>query len=178
MWGKEWDQKNRVLSSPLQPILCQDSTHSVSPTYTSLVFTPLFTPFFNYLPSPLLLLNPSLCCLLIRAGGTIVPLLPLFGNPGLKQTLFTQAVAQPASLQLGQVWLSLFSKCYNKPLNRPPRLIHFPSSIPSTSFSQHFIHCHSTAFYSGTRVYVLLCSLVTLAHWFANCLPPITRKIT
>lgn len=106
------DQRHLLLSPfiPLQTILYQDPP----------------PPLFTYLPSPLLLLTPSLVRLLIRAGGTIVPLLPLFGNPGLKQTLFTQAVAQPGpspSLQLGQVWLSLFSKCYNKPLSQPPKLI-------------------------------------------------------
>lgn len=109
---------------PHQTILYQDPTHSPP------------RPFSTYLPSPLLLLTPSLVRLLIRAGGTIVPLLPLFGNPGLKQTLFTQAVAQPGpspSLQLGQVWLSLFSKCYNKPLSQPPKLICSPLSFHSPS---------------------------------------------
>lgn len=135
------DQKHLLPSPaiPLQPNLCQDPTHSCSPPH--LLFLPppplLSCPFFTYLPSPLLLLTPSLVRLLIRAGGTIVPLLPLFGNPGLKQTLFTQAVAQPGpspSLQPGQVWLSLFSKCYNKPLSQPLRLIHSASiSFPSTS---------------------------------------------
>lgn len=82
---------------------------AVSPPHTSLFFSPPLLPscpLFTHLPSPLLLLTPSLVCLLIRAGGTIVPLLLVFGNPGLKQSLFTQAVAQlgpSPSLQPGQV---------------------------------------------------------------------------
>lgn len=136
-----------LLSSPSpshpHPLFLSGS-HSLllSPTPLLLSFfsTPLpffFSPLAPFSPtslSPLLLLTPSLVCLLIRAGGTIVPLLPVFGNPGLKQSLFTQAVAEPGpspSLQPGQVWLSLFRKCYNKPLSQPLRLIHSPLSFRS-----------------------------------------------
>lgn len=79
-------------------------------------FSPL-APFFTYLPPLLLLLIPTfLVCLLMRAGGTIVLLMPVFG---LKQSLFIQAVAQPGpspSFQQDLVWLSLSHKCHNKPL--------------------------------------------------------------
>lgn len=109
------EKKSRRSEAPLAFSRHPPPTHSLSGSHsllfspTPLVFTPpllLSCPFFTYLPSPLLLLTPSLVRLLIRTGGTIVPLLPLFGNPGLKQMLFTQAVAQPGpspSLQQGQV---------------------------------------------------------------------------
>lgn len=86
------------LHIPLPPHpLFLSGSHSILLCPTPLLFTPFFPfcPFYTHLPSLLLLLTPSLLCLLIRAGGTIVPLLPVFGNPGLKQSLFTQAVAQP-----------------------------------------------------------------------------------
>lgn len=99
-------KKNKIRSSsfyPPQPILYYVPTHS--PPH--LLFLPLpFSPLSPISPVSLLVLTPSLVRLLIRGGGTIVPLLPLFGNPGLKQTLFTQVLAQPGpcpSLQLGQV---------------------------------------------------------------------------
>ncbi|CAB1455602.1 unnamed protein product [Pleuronectes platessa] len=83
-------------------------TRSRSPPHLFSFFYPPVLPscpFFTHLPSLPLLLTPSLARLLMRAGGTIVPLLLVFGNPGLKQSLFTQAVAQPgpsASLRPGQ----------------------------------------------------------------------------
>ena len=98
-------------TSPSKPILCSylvPPRPSPPPPHLFFFSPPLLPscPLFTHLPSPLLLLTPSLVRLLIRAGGTIVPLLPVFGNPGLKQSLFTQAVAQlgpSPSLQPGQV---------------------------------------------------------------------------
>lgn len=123
----------------LNPLLLSGS-HPLLISPTPLLFSPALPscPFFTHLPSPLLLLTPSLARLLMRASGTIAPLLPVFGNPGLKQSLFTQAVAQPGpspSLQLGQDWLSLFHKCYNKPLSWPLLLIQPPLSSPSSTIS-------------------------------------------
>lgn len=153
VWKKDQDQSST--SRHLPPSLSFSPLPPPTPSYvpvrfpiapalphTASFYPPLLPscPFFTHLPTPLLLLTPSLGHrLLIRAGGTIVPSLPVFGNPGLKQSLFTQAVAQPGpspSLQLGQVWLSLFHKCYNKPLSQPRRLMHSP--LP--------FRCHSISF--------------------------------
>lgn len=138
IWKQEEGGGKRRHNASVKMIIREAPLTIFSPT--PLLFTPLLPscPFFTHLPSPLLLLTTSLVCLLIRAGGTIVPLLPVFGNPALKQSLFTQAVAQPGpfpSLQLGQVWLSLFRKCYNKPLSQPLRGSHYDSSIPLCHFT-------------------------------------------
>lgn len=120
-------------TSPSHPILCSCQVPTCFCTSPHLFF---FTPLLSscpFLPSLFLLLTPSLVRLLMRGGGTMVPLLPMFGNPGLKQSLFTQPVAQPGpspSLQPGQVWLSLFHECYNKLLSQPLRLI--PSPLPQS----------------------------------------------
>lgn len=84
-------------TSPSHHILCfcQVSTRSCCAPH--LFFLPPFPllPLLHPPPFPASAPHPHLLCLLIRAGGTIVPLLALFGNPGLKQSLFTQPVAQP-----------------------------------------------------------------------------------
>lgn len=64
--------------------------HYPHPSHISLHAS--FSPIY---PSPPLLLTPSLVRFLIRAGRTMVPLLPLFRNTGLKQMLFTKAAPHP-----------------------------------------------------------------------------------
>lgn len=127
VWGKEGDQKH-LSPSPFQ-LLSLLGSHSLLLYPTSLIFTPPHLspcPLFTYLPSLPLLLTPSLVRFLIRAGRTMVPLLPLFGNPGLKQMLFAKAVPHPRpspSLQLSPSLIESASA----------RINHWASFIPSSS---------------------------------------------
>lgn len=125
VWGKEGDQKH--LSIPLQLLSLQGSP-SLLLYPASLIPPPHLSPcpFFTYLLSPPLLLTPSLFPFLIRAGRTMVPLLPLFGNAGLKQMLFTKAVPHPRpspSLQPSPTLIESASA----------RINHLASFIPSSS---------------------------------------------
>lgn len=139
-WGKERDQKH-LSPSPFNSCLCEVLTHSGSTALPHIShFYPLSLPphlspcpFFTYLPSPPLLLSPSLVRYLIRAGRTMVPLLPLFGNPGLKQMLFTKAVPHPRpspSLQPSPSLIESASARINHWASFIPLFI--PSSITSS----------------------------------------------
>lgn len=111
-------------TSPSHHILCSGS-HSILLCPTPLLFTPLLPllhppPFPASAPHPIsaLPLNKSW-----RDNSTIVAhvwepwteTIAVYPSSGTAWTLFF--------ITAGQVWLSLFCKCYNKPLSQPPWLI-------------------------------------------------------